>query len=387
MKRRMNNTFKRLLKNKRCANILSNIGYGCLCVAYFVIKIFIKETSSLEKEDARHILNNCSKKPVMNSRVKLNAKSKDLSIIVPAYNASRTIGECIQSVINQKTKYAYELIIVNDGSKDNTREVIEKCKDDHVVLINQENKGFSGARNAGIDAASGNYIMFLDSDDYLIGECIESMMVQAYKEDADIVQASYYSFYEGSVSKDYSILKDRVIIDDAKDMMNNPGFPWGKLYKRELFDNLRFPLDVWFEDTIVSNILYRLCHKAVVMSDVVYAYRINPEGITKKARHGKKCVDHYWVMEFCVDKARELNIPFDKLQYEIIRSHMSTLLYRRISLMEDEIIESAFILAAEMLDDIRPDGYICKGNLIHKDIERAFINRNYKLWKLASFVI
>ena len=170
-------------------------------------------------------------------------------------------------------------------------------------------------------------------------------------------------------------------------MICNPGYPWAKIYKRELFDGLRFPLDVWFEDTIVSILLFRMCKRVSVLSDVVYAYRINPEGITKNARNSKKCIDHYWVMEYCLEKAKELGLPNDEIQYEIVKKHMSTLLYRRIGKMDEKVKESAFVLAADMLDKIRPNDYICTGNIIERDLEKAFINRNYKLWKLASFVV
>lgn len=387
MRLRIYNTLIRIVKSKKIASILTAMLYGALCMAYFFIRLFLHGTSSINVFLAKSKLNNISKKPNMSTIANNNEIHKDLSIIVPAYNAEKTIKQCIESVINQRTKYDYELIIINDGSKDNTRDLIESYTDSHIVFINQENRGFSGARNRGIDASTGRYIMFLDSDDYLVGDCIENMMNKAMSETADIVQASSYSFYDGNSAKSYTQLEDKIIVHDKLQMISNPGFPWAKLYKRKLFNDLRFPLDVWFEDTIVCMLLFRMCEKVVVMSDIVYAYRINPEGITKKARHSKKCVDHYWVMEFCLEKAKELELPNDELQYEMVKSHMSTLLYRRISLMDNETIESAFVLAAEMLDDIRPKGYICNENFIKKDIEKAFVTRNYILWKVASFTV
>ena len=154
-----------------------------------------------------------------------------------------------------------------------------------------------------------------------------------------------------------------------------------------MFNQLRFPLDVWFEDTIVCMVLYRLCKKMVVISDSVYAYRLNPNGITAKARHSKKCIDHYWVMEQVLEDAMQNGLANDGLQYDLVKSHMSTLLYRRISLMPDNVMESAFNLACEMLDNIRPKSYKIGRRTIEKDIDKAFITRNYKLWKLASFIV
>ena len=331
-------------------------------------------------------MDSCSNKPDMKTTYTNKECSKDLSIIVPAYNAEKTIRECIDSVISQQTSVDYELIIVNDGSSDKTKEIVTSIKSDKKVLINQENKGFSGARNTGIDASVGKYIMFLDSDDMLVGNCIEGMMGKIRKSGADIIQGSYYSFLENTNNFNYSKFQD-TIVTSTESILKAPGFPWAKIYKREMFNQLRFPLNVWFEDTIVCMVLYRMCKKMVVTSDVVYAYRLNPNGITAKARHSNKCIDHYWVMEQVLEDARNSGLQSDEIQYDLVKGHMSTLLYRRISLMSDEVIEGAFNLACQMLENIRPENYKVKGRTIDKDIERAFETRNYKLWKLASFIV
>lgn len=387
MKQRMFNTFIRIFKNRYLALIMANFGYGILTIVYAAYRIFLRGESRIIPDDARQILNGLSSKPDMQTTVVNRNSTKDLSIIVPAYNAAKTIKECIESVIEQTTKYDYELIIVNDGSNDDTRKIIESIKDAHIRLINQENRGFSGARNRGIDECEGKYIMFLDSDDMLVGNCIELMMNEIIHTNADIVQGSYFSFVNSIENRQETVLPARIIEDDLSQMIKNPGFPWAKIYRRELFDKVRFPLDVWFEDTIVCMLLYRLCKKMVVMDSLVYAYRINPEGITKKARHSKKCVDHYWVMEYVIEQAAKLHLPKDNIQYELVSGHMSTLLYRRISLMENDVIESTFVLACELLDEIRPEEYVKKGNFISRDIEKAFRTKNYKLWKRASFVV
>lgn len=387
MKQRMYNTFFRIIKNEFLARIITNIGYGLLLVYYLIARIFKRGKSRLSRKEAWKILNNCSEKPCMDTHIINKQLVKDLSIIVPAYNAEKTIVKCIQSVLEQKTKYDYELIIVNDGSTDSTQSILENICDEHLVLIHQENKGFSGARNSGIDASTGRYIMFLDSDDYLVGNCIDSMLDKIIEEKADIVQAGHYSFAEeNELSRNEVRLKSGRYYN-TEDIVHNPGFPWAKIYKRTMFNELRFPLNVWFEDTIVCMILYRMCKKMVVMEDIVYAYRVNPDGITLKARHSKKCVDHYWVMEYVLEQAKKNGLRNDDIQYCLVFGHMSTLLYRRISLMEKDVIEAAFVLACGLLDEIRSEEYIEEGKLINKDIEKAFKTRNYKLWRLASFIV
>ena len=386
MKQRMYNTFYRKLKNVKLAKVVADICYVMLLVYYYMARLFCKSKSSMTIDEAYKLMDGCSKRPDMRTTCTNRERSKDLSIIVPAYNAEKTIKDCIDSVINQQTDVDYELIIVNDGSSDKTKEIVTGIKSEKIVLINQENKGFSGARNTGIDASTGKYIMFLDSDDTLVGNCIESMMEKIRESRADIIQGSYYSFLENTNNFNYSKFQD-TIVTSTESILKAPGFPWAKIYKREMFNQLRFPLNVWFEDTIVCMVLYRMCRKMVVTSDVVYAYRLNPNGITAKARHSNKCIDHYWVMEQVLEDARNIGLQNDEIQYGLVKGHMSTLLYRRISLMSDEVIESAFNLACQMLENIRPENYKAKGRTIDKDIERAFETRNYRLWKLASFIV
>ena len=92
-------------------------------------------------------------------------------------------------------------------------------------------------------------------------------------------------------------------------------------------------------------------------------------------------------MEYVLEQAKKIGLPNDELQYNLVKSHMSTLLYRRISLMSEDVIESAFVMACDMLDEIRPQNYEGNQRKIEKDIETAFKTRNYKLWKLASFIV
>ena len=384
MKQRIYNVFLRKTSHSFIAKIISEMAYFILVVFYYVKRLFLKSKSTIRQIQAREIISNYSQKPKMDYICKReDISEKQLSIIVPAYNSEDTIKECIESVIRQKTNIDYELVIVNDGSSDNTKIIVESIDDEHIRIINQDNRGFSGARNSGIDEAKGKYLMFLDSDDMLVDNCIESMMSQVIDNDADIIQGSYYSFDENH--KNLDILNNEVINDYR--IVYQPGYPWAKIYKKDLFKKIRFPLDVWFEDTIVCMLLYRLCKKMVVTDEVVYAWRLNPNGITNNARKNKKCVDHYWVMEHCLEKTKELGLPNDEVQYELVKGHLSTLMYRRLSLQNKEVLESAFVLGCKMLDDIRPSDYKCEGNLIERDLEKAFKTRNYKLWKLASFVV
>ena len=118
----------------------------------------------------------------------------DLQIIVPAYNAEKYIAQCLESALHQDTKYSYLITVVNDGSTDRTPEIIESYHvkfPDRIEVINQENKGFSGARNVALRVLKGRYITFLDSDDVLGEGAVETLLDAANMTDADIVQGGW----------------------------------------------------------------------------------------------------------------------------------------------------------------------------------------------------
>ena len=110
----------------------------------------------------------------------------DISIIVPAYNAEKYIEKCIESLIHQ-TKEELEFIIVNDGSTDHTEEIVKKYKDKRIKYFKNKNQGIGKTRNFGIEKAKSNYIMFLDSDDYLEKRACEVMYNKAVQNDLDVV--------------------------------------------------------------------------------------------------------------------------------------------------------------------------------------------------------
>ncbi|MDY4077777.1 MAG: glycosyltransferase family 2 protein [Clostridium sp.] len=389
MKQRIFNTFYRITKNKTIANILTFLGYSVLLMYYYIARIFLRKGLNISKEEAFKKVNEVSKKPIkkytLNKRI--IDENIDLSIIVPAYNVSEFIEECINSVLKQKTEFKYELIVINDGSKDDTLDKINLFKEDsHLKIINQENRGFSGARNRGIDEAKGKYIMFLDSDDLLCENSIEKLMKTAYDKKADIVQGAYYTFDKNG-NKFYTNIEP-IEIDRRVDNkeISVPGFPWGKVYRAQLFEKVRFPLDFWYEDTIVNYLLARLSNKYIAISDYIYGYRINEKGITFTSKKSKKVLDTYWIIEEMINLSKEIGLKVDDSIYDMTVFQLSNLLYRRIHSLDDEVIKNTFILSSYLMKDIGIKDSKDK-SIIFRDIEKTFKTQNYKLWKLASFVI
>ena len=210
-----------------------------------------------------------------------------ISIIVPVYNVSEYLEECLISIINQSYKNI-EIICINDGSTDNSLEILESFqkKDNRIIIINQINKGLSAARNTGLDIAKGKYIGFVDSDDYIDLDMFKMLYESIKKYNTDISICNYY----------YLLGEEKYIYyeSDKDDLINNKedylyellydckiqNYVWSRLYKKELFDNVRFPVGTVFEDIYISTCLLDKINSAYYISNPLYYYRRREKSIT-----------------------------------------------------------------------------------------------------------
>ena len=271
------------------------------------IKMFL-ETQSPKPKGICFFKDNLGKKII-------NKKELDLSIIIPCYNVEKYVRECIESVLNQKTNFKYEVILINDGSKDNTLNILKEYEDkDNVILIDQKNRGLSGARNTGLQYVQGEYLMFVDSDDRLAKNAIENLLSVAYKENCEIVEGRYILFNGKNTLFEEKINKKKYIvpIQDLK------GYPWAKVIKSSLFQNLIYPEGYWFEDTIMKFLVYSRVKKAIQIHNIVYEYRKNNLGITTTAKKNKKSVDSTWITELMISSLDKFNINMSKELYELV---------------------------------------------------------------------
>jgi len=203
-----------------------------------------------------------------------------VSIIVPAYNAEKSICRCIDSILAQ-TYPSTEVLVVDDGSTDDTRHIIEDFakKDARIKPIYQDNQGAACARNAALDKASGSWITFVDSDDYVTPEYVEVMLQVARSAKSDMVVGGYVHCPQNAnnvCQTGVSDIDTIMLPEQALEyLMYQHGFdtaPWGKLYKRSLFDSVRFPSMISSEDlaTIYKTILQST--RVAYLSTTGYCY-------------------------------------------------------------------------------------------------------------------
>ena len=206
-----------------------------------------------------------------------------ISVIIPAYNAEKTIENTLQSVC-LSTWRNLEIICVDDGSTDSTYHVISHYDDTRVIPLFQENKGVSVARNTGIDNSHGAYITFVDADDMVSPEMIAILFKMiCISPDVDIASCSFTteSFDKLDSSK-------RRVLKSSKEAFDEHCFKtyiWGKLYKKSFIGKTRFAEGVNFgEDKVFLTELKGKCRKACVSDSKLYFYYQNPFSIT----HQKK---------------------------------------------------------------------------------------------------
>lgn len=211
-----------------------------------------------------------------------------ISIILPVYNTAPYLEECLNSIHNQSFK-DYELICIDDGSSDNSHEILKKYEKiiTNCKVIYQNNKGVAIARNIGLNNVKGDYIIFIDSDDYIENNYLERLYNESCNTNADVVICNFYRYYENSNLKLPVIYKKKSGLYSNHDILKSlipdnliHSYLWNKLWKKELFDNLEFP-DIKYEDISIMCDLFYKAKKVSIINDTLYYYRIRKTSIVR----------------------------------------------------------------------------------------------------------
>jgi len=308
----------------------------------------------------------------------------DLQIIVPVYNVEDYIEECINSILRQETKYKYLVCIINDGSPDNTRNILKKYESlDNIEIIDQDNRGLSGARNTGLSHIQANYIMFVDSDDYLDStDAIQKLLDCAIKEDADIVEGGYRVFQKGIT------LKKVIRKNEVGETTPLYGFAWGKVYKATLWQNIHFPEKYWFEDSVNAFLIFPKAPKKANIDEIVYAYRRNIKGISISSHKNLRSLDSLWI-------TKQLLIDNKKIQTmdeeQALKSFLGQICVnqRRIETIgRADINKAVFIINKAILEDIFPTyNNISISNQNLQIILNSLVKNDYSAFRLATLLL
>ncbi len=234
-----------------------------------------------------------------------------ISIIVPVYNVEKYLGRCVDSILSQ-TFSDFELILVDDGSTDNSGRLCEEyaAKDKRIRVIHKENGGLSSARNAGIDVAAGKYLGFVDSDDYIDHDMYEYLSGIIEKENADLAICGYYDCYCGRPIKKnepyYAILNPTDALCAVFEGKISGASACNKLYKAEIFNNIRYPEGKTSEDAFVIVRLLMNTDRVVISSEQKYYYIHRSDSIT---------TSRFTKTQFDVIEAYRINYDLVKTAY------------------------------------------------------------------------
>ncbi len=215
-------------------------------------------------------------------------EKEKISVLVPVYNSEKYLTRCIESILNQTYKNI-ELIIVNDGSNDKSYEIIEEYKkrDNRIKALHTENKGVSYARNLGLDSASGDFLAFVDSDDYIDEDYLETLYKYLKNENADISMCNC-KFIEENLNKSYTKTFgiNNILVMNNEEAVENLFYynymrhsPWGKLYKKDIFEGCRYKINRQYEDLELTYKLFLKAKKLVYIPECKYNYLLRKGSI------------------------------------------------------------------------------------------------------------
>ncbi len=218
-----------------------------------------------------------------------------VSIIIPVFNAEKYLQKCIQSITGQ-TLRDIEIVIINDGSSDGSLSIIEQFtkQDNRVKFVSQQNKGVSGARNKGLEIASGEWIAFADADDWLEPAMLQKMYDAVLMKDADIVICNVKNVSGGGLSKRLKLADETINFENSRQeaITNLIRFKydyanWNKIYSARLIRQFQLSFSerlVMYEDLLFNLHYWQYCKKSVVISECLYNYRIHNASVMNQAQ-------------------------------------------------------------------------------------------------------
>ena len=241
-----------------------------------------------------------------------------VSIIVPVYNVERTLIECVESILGQTHK-SIELVLVDDGSTDRSVRICDDFaqKDSRVIVIHMQNNGVSNARLKGFESSQGDYVYFVDADDYIVPNAIQILLTKAVETGVDVVVSEYNHIKDNCMNpyvrglvgfygkKDIDLIMDKSFLYDYKTRKTIMSIAiWGKLYKRNVLEGvLEEGIGIKYgEDVVITYVVMKRSQAIFVIKDCLYNYRVY-EGVGLK----RTIPDMYCDMEKVWKKLLEYN--------------------------------------------------------------------------------
>lgn len=316
----------------------------------------------------------------------------EVSVIVPVYNVEKYLERCLESLVNQ-TLENIEIIIVNDGTKDNSEEIIKKFMEKYpqkIVYLKKENGGLSDARNYGIPYAKGEYIAFLDSDDYVEKDIYKEMYELAKKENSDMVECDFLWEYPNKVREDIG-----QVYNGKKEMLEKVRVvAWNKLIRRSILEKtqIQFPKGLRYEDVEFTYKLIPHLNKVSFLKNTYIHYIQRENSIINVQNERTKEI--FTVLDNVIDYYKEKNFYEEykeELEYVYTRYLLCSSLLRMVKIKDKNVRKNMLKTTWKNLNTKFPNwknNKILKRNKTLKDKYMKSVNKfTYKIYcAILSFV-
>ncbi len=306
----------------------------------------------------------------------------DISVIVPIYNAEKYLNKCVDSLINQ-TKKELEFILVNDGSTDKTEEIIKSYKDSRIKYFKNKNQGIGKTRNFGIEKATGKYIMFLDSDDYLKNNACEILYKRVEKTDADLAICDFYKIYDSGVEEKIKLLSFKpTTLRKTPSLVNEINLaPWNKLYKKELItkNKIKFVENLKYEDAPFVIEAFSKAGKIIKVDEYLNYYLIH--GNSETTVRDKRCFDILKIIDLIRKNTKNeayLQEEINKLTVRIITNYTIQQRNQKDKNVGLDFIDEAFSYLEKEVPDYKNNKYFKNRSILKRTIEKSkFLTKLY----------
>ncbi len=321
---------------------------------------------------------------------RLLSDSLDVSFIIPVYNSEPFLERCLRSILCQQTTARYEVVCVNDGSTDGSAHILERLKEEFPDLLRvetQDNQGISATRNRGIELARGEYIGFIDNDDYVADGYVETLWQRRLATDADMIQIGHQTVDVRGKELSRSTHPDVFVDDDQREMQRYvTGFVWSGIHRKQVFADIRFATGYWYEDMITKMLLSRLCRRYAFVSDCLYAKTVHSGNASRRLWSGKnpKCLDHLYLVTRYADYGTDV-LHLDKRQLGPNVLNELRLLWGRTKGMSRRVREAAFVMGVELLRKYPVEARDISGRSIRR-YARDFMGGHYWKWEVDGWL-
>ncbi|PJN89264.1 glycosyltransferase family 2 protein [Bacillus sp. mrc49] len=303
-----------------------------------------------------------------------------VSVIIPVYNVENYLERCLDSIINQ-TYNNLDIIIINDGSTDKSYSIAKSYanNDKRITLLNQKNQGQAKARNVGISICTGDYILFVDSDDWIEKNCVQKCLDSVLRTKSELVVFDIRLFKQNEIKYENFDLT----------IFNSHSGPCNKFFSKQLWKDKKFPEHYWYEDLGVIPVIVGKCINKVKLNEALYNYDFTRQDSQSHQINVKKNNDILEMLELVYQEFKEYS---PEIEYLFIKHLVLGLILRKATLVKNNknrryVIQNAFNYLEKRFPNWKKNKYYINNDSFLSKIEKCLVHLiNYRQYALASLL-